>query len=490
MSAEAARIRTEELWSEMIEKILGLIGALQKKEYAKASLYYVAANIIGQGVVLLSSAVFTRMMSKSDFGLVSTYSTWVLVLNTFICLNLFVTVRNAYIDFPDDYDRYNSSVLLLSLLSGVVLTVLIAAGVSLVHGSFSLEVVLLACIQSVALNVVNYMMAIQSMKNQYRQRAFLMIAPNWVHILLSIVLMLVFTQNLFMAKISGNAFGILIFGVFCCLVLFRKAVPEICPSYWKYALIIAVPSIFNTLSDLILMQCDRLMLTSMVGAEETAEYSIIYNVGSIIVAIYQAANGAWTPWFYNRAANREYAEARKYQGHYLLLFTAFTCGMITISPELIRFMSPVNYWGGIRCVAPIIVASYLIFLYAFLTAFLMFEKKTGKIARNTVIAAAANLLLNYYLIPAYRSAGAVAATVLSYVLLFCLHYFSVDREGKDYFSLRAMLLNLAFVSAYGAVLYTLRDLWLLRYLLFIVAMIFLYVIKGRTVLKEFLGSGS
>ena len=103
----------------MLEKIQRLIRLLDQKEYAKASLYYVAANILGQGVVLISSAVFTRMMSKEDYGLVSTYSSWVLVLNTFICLNLFITVRNAYIDFRETYDDYVSSVLGLVLLSGL-----------------------------------------------------------------------------------------------------------------------------------------------------------------------------------------------------------------------------------------------------------------------------------------------------------------------------------------------------------------------------------
>ena len=128
----------------------------------------------------------------------------------------------------------------------------------------------------------------------------MMIAPNWTHILLSIVLMLIFSGNLYMAKIAGNAFGLLIFGIACTVMLFVKAAPKVILKYWHYSLKISLPSIFNTLSDLILMQCDRLMLTSMAGAEETAEYSVVYNVSSIVVAIYQAINGAWLPWFFEK----------------------------------------------------------------------------------------------------------------------------------------------------------------------------------------------
>lgn len=471
----------------MFEKIQGFIGKILKQEYAKAGMYYVIANIIGQGMVLFSSAIFTRMMSKSDYGLVSTYSTWVLVLNTFICMNLFISVRTAYIDFKDDYDNYNSSVLTLNIICGIVMTVIIT-GITQISGmSFGLWEVLLACVQSVALNIVNYMLAVQSMKNEYRQRAFMMIAPNWTHIIMSVVLMLIFTGNLYMAKISGNAFGLLIFAIGCIAVFYRRAVPKVIPKYWRYSLKISVPSIFNTLSDLILMQCDRLMLTSMVGTEETAEYSVIYNVSSIIVAIYQAINGAWLPWFFDRLKENDEKRIRQYQSYYLLIFTVFTCGMMTVSPELIKIMAPRNYWKGISYVAPIVTASYLIFVYAFFSSYLLYRKRTARIAVNTVFAAVLNLALNYVLIPEYAAVGAVAATVLSYLVLFVLHLAAVMKDGKRYFSIQRMWLNIIGTAVYGTVFYFVRNMWVIRYAIFIVFVVAIYLLFGRKMLVKFMG---
>lgn len=471
----------------MFKKIQTIIKAVFQQEYAKASIYYVIANIIGQGVVLLSSAIFTRMMSKTDYGLVSTYSTWVLVINTFICVNLFISVRTAYIDFKDDYDNYNSSVLMLSILCGIAMTVVIAAVTFFFVKDFGIWEVLLACIQSVSLNIINYMMAVQAMKNEYRQRALMMIAPNWVHIALSIAFMMIFVHNAYMAKISGNALGLLIFGVICTALLFIKAAPKFIPKYWKYSLKISVPSIFHTLSDLILMQCDRLMLTSMVGAEETAEYSVVYNVSSIIVAIYQAINGAWLPWFFASVKGNNVAKIRKYQGYYILAFTLFSYGMMTISPELIMIISPHNYWDGIRYVAPIVVASYLIFLYAFISSYLLYLKRTTRIAVNTVIAAGLNLMLNYFLIPQYKAVGAVIATVVSYAVLFVLHFIAIHKQDRRFFCIGKMWLNAAAVSVFGMIVYFTSDNWLIRYLFFTVTIILVYVFKGRKIIKDIMG---
>ena len=473
----------------MFEKIQRVIKTVSKQEYAKASIYYVIANIIGQGIVLLSSAWFTRMMSKADFGLVSTYSTWVLVLNTFICLNLFISVRTAYVDFKEDYDNFNSSVLTLSILSGVIMTILIVGITQIAGMGFGLWEVLLACVQSSSLNIVNYMLAIQSMKNEYRQRAFLMVAPNWTHIILSVVLMLIFTANLYVAKIAGNALGLVLFGIICTIVLFRKAKPKLIPEYWKYSLKISVPSIFHTLSDLILMQCDRLMLTSMVGAEETAEYSVIYNVSSIIVAIYQAVNGAWLPWFFDKVKKDDAVSIKKYQGYYMLLFSVFSCGMMTISPEFIKILSPRNYWNGIRYVAPIVVASYLIFIYAFFSSYLLYKKRTARIAINTIVAAVLNLGLNYWLIPQYKAVGAVIATVAAYTVLFIIHLAAVLKDGRDYFSISNMWVSIAGISVFGTVFYFTRDIWWLRYGLYILAVLMVYLISGRKMVRELLNHG-
>ena len=470
----------------MFKKIQKVVKNVFEQEYARASIYYVIANIIGQGIVLISSAWFTRMMTKADYGLVSTYSTWVLVLNTFICLNLFISVRTAYIDFKDDYDNYNSSVLTLSILCGMVMTILIIGITKVLGMNFGIWEVLLACIQSVGLNIVNYMLAIQSMKNEYKQRTFMMIAPNWTHIILSVVLMLIFTGNLYMVKIAGNAFGLVVFGIICTVALFRKTAPRIIPKYWKYSLRISVPSIFHTLSDLILMQCDRLMLTSMVGAEETAEYTVIYNVSSIIVAIYQAINGAWIPWFFEKVKMNDETGIRKYQGYYMLLFSLFSCGMMTISPELIKIMSPRNYWNGIRYVAPIVVASYLIFMYAFFSAYLLYMKRTVRIAVNTIVAAVLNLGLNFWLIPQYKAVGAVIATVVAYTVLFIIHMAAVLKDGRRFFSITCMWGNIAAVSVFGIAFYFIRDTWWLRYGLFVFVVMVVYLISVRKLIREFM----
>ena len=139
-------------------------------KYLIASIYYLVGNIIGQGIVLLSSSIFTRMMSKEAYGLVSTYSAWVLVLNTFIGLNLFITVRNAYIDYREEYHKFVSSVLLLSLIAFLIFTGLIVSILALWNRKTDLFVVFLAALQAISVHTINMQMAVYSMENRYKAR--------------------------------------------------------------------------------------------------------------------------------------------------------------------------------------------------------------------------------------------------------------------------------------------------------------------------------
>lgn len=451
----------------------------QDGKYFIAGIYYIVGNAAGQGIVLLSSGIFTRLMGQQTYGLVSTYSAWVLVLNTFIGLNLFITVRNAYIDYHEDYERYVSSVLLLSLTASGIITVGLAGGMKLLYKHADLFAVLLAAVQAVSLHTINYVMAVLSMKNKYKLRTLLLILPNCIHTVLSIMLILEYPEKQYYAKIIGNSAGLFIFAFISIVCIFKKAKPCYIRQYWEYALRLSLPAILNTLSDLVLMQSDRIMLNEMAGPDETAVYSLVYNVGSILIALYTALNGAWVPWFYKHLAIDDAGSIKKVQTIYLYGFTLLTIGILTVSPEIIKILSPQSYWKGIRYVNLIVAASFLIFIYVFFTAYLMYLKKNGIIARNTVIAAAINILFNGLFIPHYQAAGAAAATIFSYAVLFTLHYRAVKEQGMKYFCVLKMFGCIGVVIVYGAIFYSIRDLFWIRYFIFTALSVFAVIVVRR-----------
>ena len=82
----------------------------------KAGLGYTLGNFFLKGVAFLTVPIFTRLLTPSDFGVISLYTTWVGVFTVLVGLSLDSSVIRAYQDFKEDYDGYLSSVLFLSIL--------------------------------------------------------------------------------------------------------------------------------------------------------------------------------------------------------------------------------------------------------------------------------------------------------------------------------------------------------------------------------------
>lgn len=458
----------------------------KKASYLTASVYYIIGNIIGQGIILLSSGIFTRIMGEAEYGLVSTYGAWVLVINTFIGLNLFITVRNAYIDYRQDYKRFQSSVLLLSLISFLILSIVILTFIKILGINVEIGIVVLALIQGSANHTINYLSAVLSMENRYISRTFLMVVPNFLHTVLSIVFILLLPHYKYFAKVLGNSLGMAIVAITIIIYIFIQAKPQIIPGYWKYSTKISLPAVANTLSDLILMQSDRIMITWLVGEAETAVYSLVYNIASILIAIYTAVGGAWTPWFYKKLEEKKYVIIQWVMKWYIFIFCFLTIGLMYISPEIIKILSPKSYWSGISYVNLITIASFLIYLYTFFTTYLMYLKKTQVIAFNTVIAAGINVILNYILIPKYYARGASCATVISYSLLFILHYCAIVKGGKNIFPKRIFVEGLGCIIIAGIIFKWIYPYMLLRFFVILIMIIGVAVVlfKNRDLLIE------
>lgn len=50
---------------------------------------------------------------------------------------------------------------------------------------------------------------------------------------------------------------------------------------------------------------------------------------------------------------------------YVYVFTYMAIGLLTISPEVVKVLSPKTYWTGIGYVNLIVIASFLIYLLCF-----------------------------------------------------------------------------------------------------------------------------
>lgn len=57
---------------------------------AKATLWYTIANILVKGVALLSTPIFTRVMTEEQYGTYTVFQSWYSIIIIFTSLNIFL----------------------------------------------------------------------------------------------------------------------------------------------------------------------------------------------------------------------------------------------------------------------------------------------------------------------------------------------------------------------------------------------------------------
>lgn len=452
--------------------------------FIKASFWYIVANFLGQGIVLLSNIIFTRIMNQNDYGLYSTYYSIVALLTPFVGANLFVGLNNGYFDFKENRKDFRGAVFFLSLIvfiafSGVFLLLqkfllpIFNINIPFIIGIFTL-------IHAYSFFIVNYFNNYENMENHYKVKSLLMFFPNFLQVGLSIILILLISKNGYYERIIGSVSGVFICALIPAIVMLFNTKKLINKEYYKYALKLSVPSVLSSIAYMIMQQSDHVMITAFVGAEMTAVYSLVYIIGNVMYAFLQATGGAFQSWIFRALDSQNVEKTVLVQKWYLFFFMVIAYGLLMISPEIIRILSPENYWD-FRYIPPFVAGSSLLVINAMYANVAEFYKKQSKISVCVFAAAIINIILNIVFI---KLIGAIAAAYTSLFAYICLVLFMrrlVCRLNKSVFSDKLFLIYFGMIIIACALFIFVSPFILFRYITFIVllALFMIYFIIKR-----------
>lgn len=451
----------------------------------KASVFYIIGNGIGQGVILLGTIIFTRIMTQNDYGVYSTYYSLVSILTTLVGANLFIGLNNAYIDYASDIHHFRASVLVLSSLVFSITTALVLLGKIIIDSEISSFIIIMALVHAYAFFVVNYFSYSANMENRYQIRTVFLLLPNILQIVISVLFIYMFPQIALNARITGSALGVVACAVWVYFYMLKGQHKLYNKDFWRYALKISVPSVLSSISYMLMQQFDKVMITKFYNAAETAVYSLVYYVGYILYAVQQATSSAWQVWIYRALDSGDLDNVKKVQKWYLFVFGQMAYGLLMISPEMVKILSPKSYWD-FNYIAPFILGSCLMVMYSFDTTVGLFYQKSAKVSLCVFLAAMVNLVLNYLMIPKFGGVAAAYTSVVAYLLLFALSRRMVHKLHSGLFSLKYFMIF--FISIIiGCIIFNIiyRNIFL-RYIIFLV-LLFLSLIYMLFNKKEILG---
>ena len=395
----------------------------------KSGIWYTISNLLVKGLAFITAPIFTRLLTKAEYGEYNNYSSWLNILTVVVGLSLHASLISARFDYEEKFDKY-----ILSILS---FQFVIAGFFLIVCNIFSDSVSAFLGMDIIYINVmiiyIIFMKAIEMFqeREKYRYNYKMSVAVSLTVATLSSALSVLFVilfSDRFAGRVIGATIPPVIIGIFI-IIIFVVRGKSIDLSSWKYALPICLPYIPHLLSLTVLNTTDRIMIDKMCGSEETAMYSLAYVCGSMITLLQASLNSATSPWLGEKLHKKEYNDIKDYSYIFMTIFFVMSIGIMLIAPEILYILGGEPYMEAVYVLAPVCMGCICQFLYTMYVNIEQFEKKTGGMAIASVIAAVVNVVLNLLLIPQYGYLVAAYTTLVGFLILLAIHMYLVRRIG-------------------------------------------------------------
>lgn len=454
----------------------------------KSSIAFAVSSFIIKGIAFIVTPIFTRIMRIEDYGVITTYNSWVSIIEIFALLGLTSAgVFNVGLnDNKENRDKYISSCLGLCNICTLLVFVAIVVLKIIFGNEFWLDNNLLIVMFIHFVFNPAQIFWITRQKYEYKYKAAIGVTIGTVILgqALSLVGVLKFKENAVIAKILGNEIGILLLIMPLFIILLKRGKSYINIGQWKSILILALPLIPHYLAQHIMSGADKIMISDLVGSGDAAIYGVVANISLLGTILWSAINGSLIPFTFESINDKKTEKLRKVTNALLIAYSAICLLVIFLAPEVLRILAPNEYYSGVYCVPPLVVVVFLQALYNVYANVEFYYKKTKTIALATIIATVVNLVLNYIFIPKFSYIGASYTTLVSYAVLIFVHYLgykSCTKEGLfDNKFILTITLGLFIISLISTFMYMFSDI--IRYIIIVIILITIFI-KRKSIIN-------
>ncbi len=434
----------------------------------KAGSWYIASNFLLQGIGFLTMPLFTRIMSQEDLGFYNNFNSWLSLLSIIVTLEMYSSINRARFDYEEKLDSFLSSILLCGTAFTGICYLIVLTFQDFFISLFNMNIVYIHVMFTHLMIVpaTKLLATNNQMLMKYKSASFFSIAPALAATLISLLLVMVSDDKAW-GKIIGGTGSLTIFNLALYLFILykgRKFEWEFC----KYALRIAIPLVPHLLSSNILGTTDQIIITRYWGTEYTALYNIAYLCSVIFMILQSSVNHAWVPWLFEQLHRQNHNLIKKVSRPYIFIFCAISIAIMLFAPELVLIIGGDNYRESVFLMPPLIAGRMFAFLYTFYANVEFYHKKTFGIAKNTIIAAAVNLILNILLIPVWGYIMAAYTTLIGYLVLLCTHFYSCRKlKVKEFYDNKFIFCTAAVLFIISMMIIPLYHFPVARYLLIV-----------------------
>ena len=416
---------------------------INTKLLLKSSFWYTISNFLTRAMVFITMPLFTRLMTKKQYGDFTVFATWQIILVIICGVEVYTTVNRARFDYKEEgeLDGYISSSMVLSTTVTFCLFVLYLAFPQIFDRFFLLDrkYMMLMFAYLFTMPAFSMFQAKQRIEYKYKLNAVLSFSILFMSYVLAVILVFMMPSDRLLGRIIG-IYGLYIIAGLAFYIYFLHNSHRITLSAWKYALRLGLPLVFTFLGSQVFLSSDTLVLKHMCSAEEVAYLSVTQSCSHIMLILVQTLNTAWAPWLFDMLRINETGQIKKIFRIYMWVIVGGTFTVLLFGPEIIMILAGSEYSESMYILPANILCGILTVITSQFVNIETYHKKTEYAGILTAVMAVLNIILNIIGVKLFGYRAVCYTTVLCQVLLIALHYvFTQKMQIRELLSVKDLV---------------------------------------------------
>mgnify|MGYP003735858917 CR=1 FL=1 len=375
---------------------------------------------------LLLVPIFTTYMKPEDFGIVSLMTLLVSIVSFVFMAGLPNAIMRLYFEYKnEDLNEVITGTLIYLLVVPLFMSLIFIKVGDQVFG-LVLDTIpfyplgFLSILTAYFYGIPQYLLALWRAQDKLKEYLIFSVVMSFFTTFLVIFFIVIKGWGGF-GKILGGAIAGGIICVIGTAFLLKNFTPSFSLPKLKHSLAFGWPLVPHQLAVALLSLFDRYMLERFTDLSKVGIYSLGYSLGSIGLFVSAGFGQAWGPFFYSIAGNGDSPALFSRVTTYFFYFIGIVTLSLTLFAKEITALLASNLYQDANVVIPVVALGVFFYcLYTIPVYSLYFFKKTMLIPVVTGVAAAINIALNFFLIPAWGITGAAWATAISYAVMLLL----------------------------------------------------------------------
>ncbi len=401
----------------------------ETRKFVKESAIYTIGEILSKSLAFILIPLYTRYLSKSDFGIYSVVITiWPILVILYGKGFGGYIMRGFYeLDKPDQKNQFFGSILIFSFLLSLMLALITHF---MGEGIFSLlfkEIPYKPFLQF-AVGIAFLKLFLNNVLSIYRAQrkattVVIISLLNFFSSTIIIIFLVVIMGKGLWGALGGQLIALILIAIFIMFYIQRDINFTIHKEYVIAGILFMLPLIPHAIAGWVVNLSDRIFIERFCSLEDLAIYSLGYQLAMALEVLINSMNQAWLPFFYSNVSKSDQKKEIKKSAHFFFL-AVLTIGLLLclFSQEIIFISGKAEYESSTK-IFPLIIFAYILYTIYFLSAStILYAKKTYVFPIITISAGLINIGLNILFIPRMGYIAAAYSTIISYFFMAVLSY--------------------------------------------------------------------